>query len=163
MSTQGAESNLSGQFLEAAVEREFRTRGISVFEHSEKQGNTDLFAERFLVRHAPYISIYGCRSVSEFVYHDDLHDIHIRIECRWQQSPGSVDEKLPCLYLNALEAMPEREVWIVLGGDGARTEAVKWLKTRCGQNAVKDIRVMSIVDMRKSVQRLTTGSARTGT
>ena len=27
----------------------------------------------------------------------------IRIEAKWQQSPGSVDEKLPYLFQNALE------------------------------------------------------------
>ena len=163
MNTQGSESNLSGQFLEATVEREFKSRGISVFEYSEKRANTDLFAERFLVKHAPYTSIYGCQSRSEFVYHDDFFGCHIRIECRWQQSPGSVDEKLPYLYLNALEAMPENEIWIVLGGDGARTDAVEWLKRRCEQAAAKDIRVLSIVDMRRRVQRLVNDRLRTGT
>jgi hypothetical protein len=30
------------------------------------------------------------------------------IECKWQQVSGSVDEKLPYLYLNCIEAMPEK-------------------------------------------------------
>jgi hypothetical protein len=46
------------------------------------------------------------------------HGVHVRIECKWQQSAGSVDEKLPYLYLNAIESMPEDHVIIVYGGGG---------------------------------------------
>ena len=79
-----------------------------------------------LVRHYPYTSIYGGnRSRSEFAV--VLFDGHvIRVECKWQNSSGSVDEKFPYVLENAV-AVPEAEILIVLGGDGARAAAVDWL------------------------------------
>jgi len=54
--------------------------------------------------------------------------LQIRIECKWQQVKGSVDEKLPYLYLNTIEAMPENTIMILIDGAGWKTGAVKWLK-----------------------------------
>jgi hypothetical protein len=154
MSTSGWESNNSGKFLEEAIEREFRARGINVFDYTEKHSNTDMFAERFLLKNAPYTSIYGCQSRSEFLYHDDTRYSHIRIECRWQQVAGSVDEKLPYLYMNAVQSMPEKEIWLVLDGGGARSDALDWLKRQCAQLAAKDVRVLTVPEARTRINRL---------
>lgn len=153
--SQGGESNRSGSFLETAIEHEFRSRQVPVFEWNSKNENGDLFAERFLLRHVPYISIYGSDSRSEFVYRDFRLSSDIRIECRWQQSPGSVDEKLPYLFMNAAEAMPEREIWFVVDGGGARRESIEWLKRRSAQFSAKTIRVLSIPDARMQIRRVT--------
>jgi hypothetical protein len=152
--SQGGESNHSGRFLEDVIEREFRARGVEVFEFVDKGGNSDLFTARMLLRNAPYTSIYGCQSRSEFLYHDDTLHSHIRIECRWQQVAGSVDEKLPYLFMNAMEAMEEREVWFVLDGGGARSQSVDWLKRKCSQVAAKDIRVFTIPEVRTRIKHL---------
>ena len=55
-------------------------------------------------------------------------DCEIRIECKWQQSNGSVDEKFPYLYLNCIEAMPEKEIVIIVDGGGAKVGAITWLQ-----------------------------------
>jgi hypothetical protein len=152
---QGQESNLSGQFLEDAILREFKARNVQVFDYdNNKHHNRDFVTECFVVRNAPYTSIYGCNSRSEFLYRDSrlVHDI--RIECRWQQVAGSVDEKLPYLYMNAIHAMPEKEIWIVIAGDGARLEAVNWLKCECAKVAAKTIRVLSIPEARQRIKSL---------
>jgi hypothetical protein len=54
--------------------------------------------------------------------------LEIRIECKWQQAAGSVDEKLPYLYLNTIEAMPENSIMILIDGAGWKTGAIQWLK-----------------------------------
>jgi SepF-like predicted cell division protein (DUF552 family) len=51
-----------------------------------------------------------------------------RIECKWQQTAGSVDEKLPYLYLNTIEAMPEDQIMIIIDGAGWKKGAVDWLR-----------------------------------
>lgn len=63
----------------------------------------------------------------------ERYGFDIRIECKWQQSAGSVDEKLPYLYLNTIEAMPEKHIVIIIDGDGFKEGAKKWLR-----DAVKD-------------------------
>lgn len=154
MISQGGESNGSGKMLEGVIEREFRRFDIPVFDHSENGDNGDLFAEKFLLRNAPYTSIYGCRSRSEFLYVDFRLQSHIRIECRWQEVSGSVDEKLAYLFLNATRAMPERVIWIVLDGGGARAEAVDWIRREVGQVANKTIRILSLPEARQRIKHV---------
>lgn len=152
---QGNEANRSGQFLEHSIENEFRRRGVAVFEaDSARETNADWVTECFLMRNAPYTSIYGCESRSEFLYRDCRLHSDIRIECRWQQCPGSVDEKLPYLYMNALEAMPEQEVWLVVEGGGARPASVEWLKRKCEHVSAKTIRVLTIPEARQRIKHL---------
>jgi hypothetical protein len=151
--TQGAESNHSGQSLEDWISREFVARGVEVFDWDpDKLNNSDWVTECYVVKNAPYTSIYGCNSRSEFLYRDCRLD-DIRIECRWQEAAGSVDEKLPYLYLNAVHAMPEKQIWIVLEGGGARDKSVDWLKQQCG-TAPKTIRVMTFAETRQRIKSL---------
>lgn len=149
MSTQGGEANGSGQFLERVVENEARARSFHVTEWRVDLDNYDLVHPRRLIRRVPYTSIYGCNSTSEFVLVDDLAGRRVRIECRWQQAAGSVDEKMPYLFLNADEAMPEHEIVLLLAGDGARDEAIAWLKNKCRKCQTKTILVQSIPEFRQ--------------
>ena len=65
---------------------------------------------------------------TEFLLKSKKFDCEIRIECKWQQSNGSVDEKFPYLYLNCIEAMPEKEIVIIVDGGGAKVGAITWLQ-----------------------------------
>ena len=65
---------------------------------------------------------------TEFLLKSEKHNLEMRIECKWQQSTGSVDEKFPYLYLNCIEAMPEKHILIIVDGGGAKDGAVRWLK-----------------------------------
>ena len=103
-----------------------------------------------LLKHVPYTSIYGHPAVSEFVAVEPS-GTRTRIECKWQQSSGSVDEKFPYVYLNALEAVPEEHVIILVDGGGAKPNAVAWLKNAAKNglyktNKNKNIEVMSLAE-----------------
>lgn len=101
-----------------------------------------------LVKHLPYTSIYGSnRSKSEFGLVAPGGAI-TRIECKWQNVPGSVDEKFPYVVENAL-AVPERQVLIVVGGDGFKQAAIEWLMREGparGAEVGKEIHVFRGVD-----------------
>ena len=64
------------------------------------------------------------------------------IECKWQQTGGSVDEKLPYLNLNIQYCYPVPAIVLIDGG-GMKPKAVTWLsrQTALNQNllAVHDI------------------------
>lgn len=49
------------------------------------------------------------------------------IECKWQQSAGSVDEKFPFLYLNIMKCRDPTVV--VIDGGGYKPSALPWLKS----------------------------------
>ena len=89
----------------------------------EKYGN------ELLLRNVPFETIYGHNGNTEFLIKSDYYDLEIRIECKWQQSSGSVDEKFPYLYLNCIEKMPESTIIIIVDGGGAKEGAVEWLNS----------------------------------
>ena len=148
---QGYEANHSGRFLEETFRRELKSRGYLFRDYGEDLDNLDMFTHKIVVSNVPYTSLYGCESRSEFVITHGQRKI--RVECKWQESPGSVDEKFPYLLRNAVEQMPEQEVLILYGGNGARTEAIDWLKAQAGRIQAKNIYVVNINDFLSWVRR----------
>lgn len=149
--TQGGESNHSGKFLEECLRRELRARGFHFRTAKDDGDNLDMFAPRVVIQHAPYTSIYGCSSRSEFLIADGPRKI--RVECRWQESSGSVDEKFVYLITNAVQCMPEQEILILYGGEGARKQAIAWLKREAAKVTSKKIYVININEFLQWVRR----------
>lgn len=160
----GTEANTGGRILERHIETALKAYGFETFDYSDSADNLDMFAARRLVRNVPYFpNIFGGMSRSEFVIEDDHQRRRIRVECRWQQSGGSTDEKLVALLLNAAEAMPENEVIIVVDGNGAREACVDWIKnaaiSRKYQTRPKTIRVMSMAEFSMWAREFARGRA----
>ena len=76
----------------------------------------------------PYTTLYDGRGYTEFLLISQIFNLEIRIECKWQQTAGSIDEKLPHVYLSAVNAVPENNVIILIDGPGFRDGAISWLK-----------------------------------
>ena len=148
-----SESNHSGQFLESIVERELSSRGFLPITYGIDADNLHLFEPKRLVRNAPYTSLYDCDARSEFLGVDQETGRRFRIECRFQGVSGSVDEKFPYLLRNAVECMPENEIIILLGGEGARAQAIRWFKTEASKIVHKRISVMSINEFMQWVKQ----------
>jgi hypothetical protein len=55
------------------------------------------------------------------------------IECKWQESGGSVDEKFPYLNLNIQQSYAAPTI-VVIGGEGMREGAIKWLRQQVTYN-----------------------------
>jgi len=73
-------------------------------------------------------SIYGTNLISDFMlYHPEKWPDQLVIECKWQQSSGSVDEKYPYNVLNIREIYPCPAI-ILLDGEGYKTGAAEWLR-----------------------------------
>jgi hypothetical protein len=70
-----------------------------------------------------------------------------------RRPPVPVDEKFPYLLLNAVECMPENEVLILLGGNGARPEAVSWLSREASKINSKRIFVLNVNEFTGWVRR----------
>lgn len=126
--TQGGLANKQGRVLEDTVVSLFTRYGFKEIKHSKWHNNENSSGPELLIRDVPYASIYGHRAKTEFLAVSSRLNRRIRIECKWQQSPGSVDEKFPYLYLNCVFGMPEDEIVIILDGGGAKQHAVQWLR-----------------------------------
>jgi hypothetical protein len=149
--TAGQDANISGQLCERSLREAFIVRRVPVVPWRPQAA--DLFYDQVLLTNVPYTSIYGSESRSEFVYRQHSAAISVRIECRSQQSGGSVDEKFPFLFANACK-VKENAVWIVLNGDGARKNAVEWLKSSALRHEEKTIRVYSENEARRAIKHL---------
>lgn len=124
----GATSNVTGNQLESAVKNVLTGKGFAFVNYKVWEKKKDGFGEELILENAPFTTVYGHKGKTEFLLLSKKYDLKIRIECKWQQVAGSVDEKLPYLYLNVIEAMPEESVMILIDGGGWKAGAIQWLK-----------------------------------
>ena len=140
---QGTKANQTGHRLEDKVEK-IILDNLTVVARKYSQTKDRI---NVLLKHVPYTNIYGstrCRSEFLLCYKSR----RIRIECKYQQSAGSVDEKLPYLFLNFTQSIPETEAIIVIEGDGFKIGAKEWLRKKCAGTKVS---VMSLEEFNKHV------------
>ena len=57
-----------------------------------------------------------------------------------------MDEKFPYLYLNCIQAMPEREIILLIDGNGYKPGALSWLKQAVSSQDAKLIHVFNLVE-----------------
>ncbi len=126
--SQGGAANTQGKILEQTVIPTFEGRGFKVISYSKWMKEKEKHGDELLLKNVPYTSIYGHQGRTEFLVKSARYGFEVRIECKWQQSSGSVDEKFPYLYLNCIEAMPERDIIIIADGGGMKEGALAWLK-----------------------------------
>ena len=151
VTTQGAAAVGSGNMLEQVVVTTLRSKQFEIADYKMWQRVPGMFEKELLLTNVPYTSIYGHKSRSEFLLLSEKYNLQVRIECKWQQSKGSVDEKLPYLYLNCALQMPESTIFIVIDGGGFKAGAVSWIKGAASRGDLldatqvkKDIRVMDL-------------------
>lgn len=149
MVSQGAQANRTGKLLESIVQGALSQRSFEVVQFSTYIKTPAEFGEELLLKNVPYVSIYGTKGYTEFLLKSKKYELDVRIECKWQQTSGSADEKLVYTYLNCVYAIPEDNVVILIDGDGFRPGAKQWLKDAAGaglylpQNSSKSINVFS--------------------
>lgn len=149
----GALASNQGSILEQTVESTFSKKGFQVLRYREWARNPDKYSKDLLLKNCPFKNIYNHDGNTEFLLKSKTYDCEIRIECKWQQSSGSVDEKFPYLYLNCIDAMPEKHIIIIVDGGGAREGAVSWLKEvasknkyTSAENSDKQIEVLTLTE-----------------
>ena len=108
---QGRRANKTGNSAEATIYCIFRERGYEIRRHYAIGDS--------IYKHPLKVDFY-IRGLPMFP--DGLI-----IESKWQQTPGSVDEKFAYLVRNIRERYPCPAI-IIYGGGGARTGAIEWMK-----------------------------------
>lgn len=149
----GTKSNISGNQLEVAVKTVLTGKGFELVKYRTWEKSKEKYGNELLLENIPFTTVYEHHGNTEFLLVSEKYDLKIRIECKWQQVKGSVDEKLPYLYLNTIEAMPEKSIMILIDGAGWKSGAIKWLKDAVNmkkytteENRDKDILVFSLTD-----------------
>jgi len=125
---QGRKSNKTGNLLETTVRSILAEKGFEIIKHKDWIKNSLFSGKELLIENVPYTTIYNHRGKTEFLLKSEKYKFEARIECKWQQVSGSVDEKLPYLYLNCIEAMPEDNIIILIDGEGWKHGGIQWIK-----------------------------------
>lgn len=136
--TQGGKANKQGKILEDMIEPLFRANGFEIVPYAKWVKDPGKYGDELLLKGVPYTTIYGHQGKNEFLIRSKKCELNVRIECKWQQSAGSVDEKYPYLYLNCIDAIPESNIIIVYGGGGMKAGALAWLKSACDNHLYQD-------------------------
>jgi hypothetical protein len=139
--TQGAKANKSGHILERTVEGTLQAHGyFKKVSNTQKQQQLEDFLNAGLLpkRYARNIyigmGIYTTDIYADFfVIGSPAFPSGLIIECKWQESGGSVDEKYPYLNLNIERCYPVPAIVIVAGG-GMRQKAIDWFKQQVELN-----------------------------
>lgn len=76
-----------------------------------------------------YTSLYGSTARADFVI-TAPNGSEVWIEASRLLVPGSIDEKLPHMFLEALVAIPAPHVIILVDGPGWRQAAIQWLRAQ---------------------------------
>ena len=82
--------------------------------------------------------IYGkTRRVDVILYHPRLYPECLVIQCKWQASRGSVEEKYPYEVLNIQQN--QYDTIVLLDGGGYSAGARQWLVNQAGKNRLKHV------------------------
>ena len=134
--TGGGRANHTGNRLEGFIEDILKREGYEGFWDHKGQ----IFENRQAVGGKQYAkqvpcgtSIYETQRKCDFlVLNREKFPDGLIIECKWQQSAGSVDEKYPFTVFNIMKiAVP---TIILLDGGGYKPAAMRWLKEQVGKD-----------------------------
>ena len=132
ITTQGGRANKTGNALEVFVENALKSHGYTEFwNHTEQafENRHSIGGKQYIKQARIGTSIYETkRKCDVLVINKEKFPDGLVIECKWQQSSGSVDEKYPFAVFNILKiGVP---TIILLDGGGYKKQAMEWLKTQ---------------------------------
>ena len=128
--SQGSKANKNGHICEQTITPVLKEYGFILINYKEYTHNLAIYKnyKELAITSFPFTSIYNGKGKTEYVLKSKRIGHDVRIECKWQQAAGSVDEKFPYLYLNCVYGYPESEIWLLIDGNGYKKEARKWLE-----------------------------------
>ncbi|MDZ8050511.1 MAG: PD-(D/E)XK nuclease superfamily protein [Aulosira sp. ZfuVER01] len=135
--TQGARANKSGNILEGNIEAVLNGHNyFQIGNHVTKEFllTATLLPKRYAKQVYIGAGIYQTAlKVDFYVVGLSANPSGLIIECKWQESGGSVDEKFPYLNLNIQNSYPAPTI-VVIGGEGMREGAINWLRQQVKYN-----------------------------
>jgi len=150
--TTGGKANKTGNQLENFVEQNLQDYGYTEFWNYKAIAfeNRKSIGGRQYLKGVPIgTTIYETVRKCDFlVINNQKFPDNLIIECKWQQSSGSVDEKYPLLVFNILKTgIP---TVVLLGGGGYSARARQWLIDQVHEKGAL-IGVWSMTEFQKAV------------
>lgn len=132
----GTHANTTGNNLEAFLSSVLLRANYTKFEGVKAQAfenRGSLGGKQFIHQCLVGNTVYDTdRFADFFIVNKDKFPDDLIIECKWQQSAGSVDEKYPYLVVNIMKtAIP---TIVLIDGGGYKQAAIAWLKNQVDPN-----------------------------
>lgn len=155
ITSSGTKANKTGNRLQKFVEEILRERGYAEFwnyKHQAFDQRKTIGGKQFMKQLPVGKTIYDTERICDFfVVNKDKFANDLIIECKWQQSTGSVDEKYTYLVFNIVKlGVP---TVILLDGDGYKPAAKLWLKEQVNPNGA----LIGVWDMKEFSTRVNNG------
>jgi hypothetical protein len=148
----GSRANKTGNRLERFVQEALAERGYAEFWNHKAQAfanRKSIGGKQFLKQLPVGDTIYDTtRKCDFFIVNRDKFKDDLIIECKWQQSSGSVDEKYPFLYFNIIKTGVPTVV--LIDGGGYKPAALSWLKDQVSKTGAL-IGVWTMAEFHKEV------------
>lgn len=128
----GSTANKTGNALEQFVQNSLKALGYQYigkkqFLDFSRQATYPIYTQQILIGE----TIYGTKRYCDFIlFHPEKYPANLIIECKWQQSTGSVDEKFPFLVHNIRKT--GIDTIVLLDGRGYKDGAKAWLEGQSG-------------------------------
>jgi hypothetical protein len=124
----GKTANETGKILENFINDTLLRRGYEFVNKNKFEIARSLNQKIYTTQMVLCETVYNTKWNVDFVLHNPKEPpLSLIIECKWQQSGGSVDEKYPYLIQNIKEKSPYPAI-ILLDGEGYKSGAKEWLK-----------------------------------
>lgn len=132
--TIGNRASLAGKMFETAITDAIHHQGYIKLDAGEKHALVKLnkfpsyekwYSEQVKIGETVYKAPWN---IDVVLYSRDKYPDLLMIECKWQSSGGSVDEKYPFTVLS-LKAMKPPALLIVAGG-GASERSLNWVRSQ---------------------------------
>lgn len=148
----GQRAAATGNQLEEFVEHTLKGKGYSEFQGNKSLALANIQAlggRQYIKQLCVGNTIYDTPRICDFfVVNWDVFPHGLIIECKWQQSSGSVDEKYPFLLFNIMKTgIP---TVVLLDGGGYKPAAMEWLKRQVNAGGAL-IAVWSMREFQKHV------------
>lgn len=128
-------ANRTGHVFENQIENLITERNYMWFPPNRIIAGSILEQPIYTAQYPISKSLYeGKDTRADFIlYHPQKHPDFLIIECKWQQSKGTAEEKLPYLVSN-IEQNYKYPSMIVIDGGGHSKGAIKWIKDQEGES-----------------------------
>lgn len=147
--TPGAQAVHNGSTFEDMIVTAATAQGYRHLSYQDWQESEENGGDRLLLEHVPYKTLYGTKGRFDYLLVNRSEGSEIPLIIKWQQSRGSVEEKLPYTYLSAL-GLPHEKIIMIVDGPGFTDRALSWLRKAAieghyqDNHAPKEILVMTV-------------------
>jgi hypothetical protein len=126
----GSVANSTGSVLENFAEQTLVRKGYDFILKNKFTVSLCLNKKIYTRKQIIAQTIYGTNWNVDFTIHNPNNKpVSLIIECKWQQTGGSVDEKYPYTVANIKEQSPYPAI-ILIDGEAHKEGAKEWLKSQ---------------------------------